>query len=210
VNLAEFRLNETRDLRRPRSLFASSLTDPRKGLVLLLRAFNIVHRRCPQAILQLAGPAELAGADPQTALAWIWQLLDQEAHSSVELSGVGTLQDLPGLYQAAAVTVLPSIEEPFGMVLIESLACGTPVVATASSGPRDIVTPEVGRLVAEVPDLQSFFDDQRAQELADALLAAIDLAGTPGNAAACRARAGNWDVQVIGAQVEQWYREVHV
>ena len=47
---------------------------------------------------------------------------------------------LPAIYSAADVTVLPSVDiESFGLVLIESMACGTPVVATALPGVRTVV-----------------------------------------------------------------------
>lgn len=51
------------------------------------------------------------------------------------------------LMAASEVVVLPSRAESFGAVLVEALACGTPVVATRCGGPEDIVTDGVGELV---------------------------------------------------------------
>ena len=51
-----------------------------------------------------------------------------------------------GAYAGADVFVFPSLTDTFGLVMIEALACGTPVAAFPVSGPQDIVTPEVGAL----------------------------------------------------------------
>src|SRR2546426_2129703 len=49
--------------------------------------------------------------------------------------------------QAADVIVQASDNEPFGMVIIEAMALGKPVIATASAGPREIITDEVDGLL---------------------------------------------------------------
>lgn len=47
-------------------------------------------------------------------------------------------QDLPAYYRGAAVTAIPSLEEGFGLPIIESLACGTPVVTSDRSAMREV------------------------------------------------------------------------
>lgn len=56
-------------------------------------------------------------------------------------------KDMPEFYQRADLLVLPSLKETFGCVLIEAMACGKPVLATACGGPQDIVKEKNGLLV---------------------------------------------------------------
>jgi len=73
------------------------------------------------------------------------------------------------LFNWADVGCFPSYREPFGLVLIECMACGTPVIGADSGGPRDFVTPEVGTLVPETDDRQRL-----AASLAAAVIRAVD------------------------------------
>jgi glycosyltransferase involved in cell wall biosynthesis len=61
---------------------------------------------------------------------------------------LGTLsgESLAAAYRSADVFVFPSRTDTFGLVMIEALACGTPVAAYDVGGPRDIVTPDSGSL----------------------------------------------------------------
>jgi len=76
--------------------------------------------------------------------------------------------ELAKLFAAASVCTFPSKAEPFGMVLIEALACGVPVIGANSGGPRDFMTNAVGYLVPENDDMQVF-----SENLADAVIKAI-------------------------------------
>ncbi len=76
--------------------------------------------------------------------------------------------ELAKLFAAASVCTFPSKEEPFGMVLIEALACGVPVIGADSGGPRDFMTNDVGCLVPESDDMQVF-----SKNLAEAVIKAI-------------------------------------
>ncbi len=60
--------------------------------------------------------------------------------------GKRTGTDLAGCYAGADVFVFPSRTDTFGLVMIEALACGTPVAAFPVAGPLDIVTDDVGAL----------------------------------------------------------------
>lgn len=71
------------------------------------------------------------------------------SHRNLVVTGALAHGQVLELLQRAAITVVPSIwPEPFGRVAIESLACGTPVVASATGGLSEIIsTPSAGTLV---------------------------------------------------------------
>ena len=77
-----------------------------------------------------------------------------EVHFLGSMSG----RALAGAYAGADVFVFPSRTDTFGLVMIEALACGTPVAAYPVSGPVDIVTPATGAL-----------NENLTQAIADAL-----------------------------------------
>lgn len=203
VNLASFKVADQKELAAPRILFASSLTDSKKGLPWLLQAFSYVRKRSPKARLQLAGPEEWFRVEDHFD-----RYLDPpELRDAVEVLGAGTLESLSRLYSEAAVTVLPSLREPFGMVLIESLAAGTPVVGTRGGGPQEIITPEVGTLV-DLDSLDEMTQQAKVAELGEAILRSIALNRNPDTAMACRERASLWSVETIGARTETYYGEL--
>ncbi|RGP41853.1 D-inositol 3-phosphate glycosyltransferase [Altererythrobacter insulae] len=64
--------------------------------------------------------------------------------------GKRTGRELAGCYAGADVFVFPSKTDTFGLVMIEALACGTPVAAYPVAGPVDIISEEVGALSEEL------------------------------------------------------------
>jgi phosphatidylinositol alpha-mannosyltransferase len=176
----------------PSLLFASAQDEQGKGLDVLLAALPAVLDRHPGTRLTLAGPGDgswaFAGLGPA------------EARVRAAVDVVDPDVALPDLYRAAAVTVLPSATEALGLVLLESLACGTPVVAGAVGGPLEVVTDDrVGRLVP--------VRDPAA--LAAALSETIDLARADGTAAACATHARRWDwATAVGPEHEALYERV--
>ncbi len=59
--------------------------------------------------------------------------------------------DLAAAYRAADALVFPSRTDTFGLVMIEALACGTPVAAYPVAGPVDVLTPETGMMHTDLP-----------------------------------------------------------
>lgn len=168
---------------RPVLLYAGSLVESRKGLPLLFEAVALLRRDAPDLELWLFGQGD---AEPLLAAA------PAEARAAVTRCEVLTDDDLRQAYAAAWVTVLPSHAESFGMVVVESLASGTPaVVLREGGGPPEIVdSDDVGRRT-----------DATAESLAEACAEALELARQPGTVEACRARAEqfDWDGAVVPA-----------
>jgi glycosyltransferase involved in cell wall biosynthesis len=211
VDMSVFRPHDEKDLSRPRVLFTGDLGDPRKGGALLLRAWDEIHRRCPGAVLVLAGPFGVMGYDLGFEVYTLERLSlvrSPAARDAIEILGAGSLESLPREYSRAAVTVLPSYDEAFGMVVTESLACGTPVICSSHAGPGEIITsPEVG-VTVPITSYLDVISEGKAQALADAVLQGIELARQPYTSARCREWAEPWGLERVGLLTEAALAEV--
>ena len=107
-----------------------SCSQGRKNTPLLLRAYERFAKRHPNHIMVVVG-STLSDND---SLLWIQPFLSQ---SIVFLTGINT-QKLVNLYQHATATFFPSRHEGFGLPILESMACGTPVVTCSNSSLTEI------------------------------------------------------------------------
>ncbi|MEK6279121.1 MAG: glycosyltransferase family 4 protein [Acidobacteriota bacterium] len=109
---------------------------PRKGQLELLRAFADVWRRVPRAVLLIVG-APLFNRDEEYA-----ELLKQTA-SELGIAGrvrlTGPRSDVPAIMRELDLLVVNSSAEPFGLVVVEAMACGTPILAAACGGIPEII-----------------------------------------------------------------------
>lgn len=76
----------------------------------------------------------------------------QAAYPHARFLGAMFGAELAQAYNAADVFVFPSRTDTFGLVMIEALACGTPVAAYPVTGPIDVLTPEVGAMADRLED----------------------------------------------------------
>ena len=98
--------------------------EPRKGTLDLVRAAPAIRRARPDARIMVVGN-DPYGTDPAYTAA---------VTRSPEIEHHGWVANAPGLMRHLDVLVLPSYQEPFGTVLAEAMAVGTPVVATRVGG----------------------------------------------------------------------------
>lgn len=178
-----------------RVLFVGDADEPRKGALLLARAYAAARAGLgPQARLGFSGRAS-AGMR-----AAILAALPAALHAEVTFHDVGRIEDLPGLLARASMVVNPAVWEALGMVLIEALAAGTPVVGCDHAGTPDIVDdPRIGTLFEPGPFRQAATN---LPGLADALLRCAALAARPGTEALCRARAEAFAWDTLAPRLE--------
>lgn len=129
--------------------------DPRKGIETLVRAVNLSQRR-DNMLLVIGGGSRPGQSDGMER---------DRIESIVEELGLqdrtifpGSLGDttLPAYYAAADVCVVPSHYEPFGLVAIEAMASGTPVIASDVGGLQYTVVPGETGLLCPPKDEVSF------------------------------------------------------
>lgn len=176
----------------PVLLFVGRL-DPFKGPDLLLRAAAMMEEEAQVVIVggKLEGDNEL---EQLKSLSF-----DLDISERVHFLGARPQRELPAVYNAADVTVMPSYHESFGLVAVESLACGTPVVATRAGGLTTIVRHgETGYLVPRCP---GFFAERLDTLLQDrVLLERMRLAARPS------VRHFSW--KSVADQVSSLYQEM--
>lgn len=173
VRLSQFPVGGERDPL-PTVLFSGTLEDTRKGLDILLEAVAIAGKEVPELRLWLSGPG-----NPEPILA----KAPPEARRRVEVLPIGKPEDQGQRYARAWVTALPSVSDSFGLVLLESLASGTPIVVVNDAAPPSLVTPATGAIATP----------RDPQSLAEALTRGLDLARNPDTARSCREFAQKYD-----------------
>ncbi len=178
--------------------------EPLKGLDTLIKAVACLR------VKDLAEPVHLAviGGDPEAApeemsveMARIQKMCDDlTVGKMVAFLGKRSQDTLPYYYSAAEVVVMPSHYESFGMVALEAMACGTPVIASQVGGLAFLV--QDGVTGYHVPDE----DDEALCGKLTALLGDASLRRTLGQNAAEYAQKYSWEK--IAPRIVDVYNDV--
>lgn len=116
--------------------FAGRLV-PNKGVDILLNSAKIYER--DNVLTLIVGD----GSEYKS----LSLLKEKLGLKNVVFVGNQNAEVLRKIYSASDICVVPSREEAFGLVALEAIACGTPIIATKQGGMIDFVTKDVGRLI---------------------------------------------------------------
>lgn len=131
VNVQEVRHSCKVKSDEPYILFAGRLAW-QKGPDLLLDAAPMVLKKCPKAKFVFAGEGDMR---PQLEA----KVSTAGINSSIRFIGYRAGKDLVGLFKSADLIVVPSRNEPFGIVILEAWSASKAVVATRTGGPAEFV-----------------------------------------------------------------------
>ncbi|MBL7488697.1 glycosyltransferase family 4 protein [Frankia sp. AgB1.9] len=172
--------------------FLGRIDEPRKGLDVLLAALPELARRVPDVRLLVAGPGDVAAVRSR---------LDPALRDRVELVGLVPNEDKARVFASGDVYCAPNTgQESFGIVLLEAMASGTPVMASDLDAFRRVLDDgRAGRL----------FGVGEPAQLAEGLAALLlDDAARAAFAARGRAVVAGYDWPVIAESIVDLYRMV--
>jgi D-inositol-3-phosphate glycosyltransferase len=143
-----------------------------KGIDVLLRALGLLFRRHPElrgdvCLLVVGGALDPGDDAPETEKIIELRRLVHEHRMEANVSFVGSRgqEELALYYAAADLCAVPSLTESFGLVALEAMACGTPVVGTRVGGLQTVIENGESGLLVPAGD-----DQALADAIADVLL----------------------------------------
>jgi D-inositol-3-phosphate glycosyltransferase len=177
--------------------------EPLKGIETLLRAIALLLQteeieECNYYLAIIGGEPDGNGNDMNSEMARL-QKLSRELgiHDTVIFLGKRSQETLPYYYSAAQVVVVPSLYESFGMVALEAMACGVPVIASEVGGLPYLV--QDGKTGYVIPDGNPEILKQRLMQLIEAPALRDEMCGQ----AVDYARSYDWSL--IGKKVSDLY-----
>lgn len=172
--------------------------EPRKNQLDAIRIFDLVRQTLREGTLFLVGAVADQEYFDQVQTEIQKHGLTDSVVMLTELDPRG--QEVVDVYHAADCLLLPSVQEPFGQVILEAWAAGCPVVTSQTAGPRSFTRHAEDVLQFPLSDL-----DMAAEQVIRVLVNP-DLADSLAETGNRRART-EFDWEVITAKLAKWYRE---
>ena len=161
---------------------------PQKGALDLVKAAPAIRAARPDVRVVVVGDDPYEDEDPEYAVA---------VRASADVHHVGRVAEAAGILGQLDVLVLPSRQEPFGTVVAEAMAAGTPVVATSVDGLPELVTDGLTGALVEPGDTAA---------LAVAVLRVLEQRGAMSTAA--RQAAERFGADAYAVRVEELLLEL--
>lgn len=168
--------------------------EPLKGIDTLIHAIAQMRKadvlsRCPHYLYIIGGNPEACGEDASKEMQRLQALCAElDLHDLVLFLGKRDQDSLQYYYSAAEMVVMPSHYESFGMVALEAMACGTPVIATQVGGLQHLV--QDGETGFVIPN----GDPDALEEKITVLICKEELKDQMSRNSVAYAQTLNWDV----------------
>ena len=122
-----------------------------KGCDITIEAFKLVKEKFPDALLLMSGSGNIIdwGLTQNKEIAFFISLIKHlNLEESVYINTFSIDKEMPELYRLADVIVYPSsVEEPFGLAMLEAMASGKPIIVADSGGMPEIIQNEINGYV---------------------------------------------------------------
>ena len=175
-------------------LLVARINDPRKNIDMLLKSFSTVKEKIPDLKLVLAGDK------PSSSLLSMADELN--ISKSIVFLEKMPREMLVDYYRGAKIFVLPSFQEGLGIVVLEAMACGTPVISTMCGGPEELIENSGGGM------LVSTFNEN---ELSKAIIELLEDNSKRVKMGKCAAEyiAKNHSIAIVSEIFSKSYQEVY-
>lgn len=165
--LASYQINPDK----PFVLFVGRITR-QKGIIHLVNAIQHISKDIQIVLCAGAPDTEEVGREMANKV----EEAQIKSHNDIIwISRIIPKKDLVALYSHASLFICPSVYEPFGIINLEAMACGTPVVASATGGiPEVVVHNETGLLISFEPVSSADFEPRDPERFSYDLATAIN------------------------------------
>ncbi len=178
--------NKNNDKKR---MLSVCILTPRKGIHYLLKSLSQLKQKRQDFVLDIVGD----GPNRKEY---------ENLTKNLGLDGIvkfyGRQPEVASFMRKCDFFVLPSLYENFGVVYMEAMACGKPVIGTSAGGSREIITKEVGKLVPP----------KNVDVLAEAIDYMLDHYQDYSPEKISQYAKENFSYEVVGAKIDKIYREI--